>query len=145
MQRLLGSGWGNHIAQRTNRVLELRWTARAVFEPSFPGEMKCGKVAPLSRSICAREYARRHPTIASTLDHWTQLIEEGDFANRVKLRRALPTADQATVKSGRTVTIFDITNHYRLITAVHYNHQLVFILLLLTHNEYDQGHWKKKL
>ena len=31
------------------------------------------------------------------------------------------------------------------ITAIHYNHQLVFILLLLTHNEYDQGHWKKKL
>jgi mRNA interferase HigB len=92
-----------------------------------------------------REYARRHPTIASTLDHWTELIGEGEFGNLVELRRALPTADQVTVKSGRTVTIFNLTNHYRLITAVHYNHQIVFILLLLTHNEYDQGLWKKKL
>lgn len=92
-----------------------------------------------------REYARRHPTIASTLDHWTELIDEGEFGNLVEVRRALPTADQVTVTSGRTVTIFNLTNHYRLITAIHYNHQLVFILLLLRHNEYDQGHWKKKL
>jgi mRNA interferase HigB len=92
-----------------------------------------------------REYARLHPTIARTLDHWTALILEGEFANRVALRRVLPTADQLTVKSGRTVTIFNITNHYRLITAIHYNHQVVFILLLLTHNEYDRAHWKKNL
>ena len=43
------------------------------------------------------------------------------------------------------MTIFNITNHYRLITAIHYNHQLMFILLLLTPNEYDQGNWKKHL
>jgi len=92
-----------------------------------------------------REYARRHPTIATTLNHWTQLITDGDFANLVELRRALPTADQVKVASGRTVTVFNITNHYRLITAIHYNHQLVFILLLLTHTEYDHGHWKKNL
>jgi mRNA interferase HigB len=47
--------------------------------------------------------------------------------------------------TGKSATIFNITNHYRLITAIHYNHQVVFILLLLTHNEYDQAHWKKNL
>lgn len=92
-----------------------------------------------------REYAERHPTIATTLAHWTVLILSGKFANLVELRRVLPSADQVTVKSGRTVTVFNITNHYRLITAVHYNHQLVFIILLLTHNEYDRDHWKKNL
>lgn len=61
------------------------------------------------------------------------------------LRRLLPSADQVAVASGRTVTIFNIKNHYRLITAIHYNHQIVYILLLLTRNEYDQGHWKKHL
>ncbi len=40
---------------------------------------------------------------------------------------------------------FNITNHYRLIAAIHYNHQIAYILLLLTHNEYDQGRWKKNL
>jgi mRNA interferase HigB len=92
-----------------------------------------------------REYAERHPTIASTLGHWTELMLAGEFGNLVELRRALPTADQVAVKSRRTVTIFNITNHYRLITAIHYSHQMVYILRLLTHNEYDQGHWKKNL
>lgn len=92
-----------------------------------------------------REYAQRHPTIATTLDHWTELMLESEFANLVELRRVLPIADQVTVKSGRTVTIFNITNHYRLIAAIHYNHQIAYILLLLTHNEYDQGRWKKNL
>jgi mRNA interferase HigB len=92
-----------------------------------------------------RDYAKRHPTASPTLDHWTELMLRGQFANLIELRRLLPTADQVTVKSGRTVTIFDIKNHFRLVTAIHYNRQLVFVLLLLTHAEYDQGHWKKHL
>lgn len=92
-----------------------------------------------------RDYARLHPTTATALAHWTELMLRGHFANLVELRRLLPMADQVTVKSGRTVTIFNIKNHSRLITAIHYNHQLVFVLLLLTHNEYTQGRWKNHL
>ena len=92
-----------------------------------------------------RDYAKLHSTTATTLDHWSELIRRGHFGSLAELRRVLPTADQVAVKSGRTVTIFNIKNHYRLITAIHYNHQLVFILRLLTHAEYDQGHWKRHL
>ena len=92
-----------------------------------------------------REYAKLHPTTAVTLDHWTELMRRGRFRNLVDIRRLLPSADQVTVASGRTVTIFNIKQHFRLITAIHYNHQLVFALLLLTHAEYDQAHWKKHL
>ena len=91
------------------------------------------------------DYAARHPTIAPTLGHWTELMLAGEFANLVELRRVLPTADQARVESGKTVTIFNIKNHYRLITAIHYNHQIIYILLLLTHSDYDAGHWKENL
>ena len=92
-----------------------------------------------------QDYAARHPTVAPTLAHWTELIRRSRCASLVALRRLLPSADQVAVASGRTVTIFNIKNHYRLITAIHYNHQIVYILLLLTHNEYDQDHWKKYL
>ena len=34
---------------------------------------------------------------------------------------------------------------FRLITAMHYNHQILYVLLLLTHGEYDKNHWKKNL
>ena len=91
------------------------------------------------------DYAARHPTTATTLAHWTELMLRGEFANLVELRRVLPTADQVRVGSGRGVTIFNIKNHYRLITAIHYNHPIVYILLLLTHSDYDAGHWKENL
>ena len=74
------------------------------------------------------EFAARHPTSASTLEHWTELMLAGEFDNLVELRRVLPSADQVRVESGRNVTIFNIKNHYRLITAIHYNHQIVYVL-----------------
>ena len=92
-----------------------------------------------------QDYAARHPTIAPTLGHWTTLIRDQDFSDFVALRRTFPSADQVAVASGNPVTIFNIKNHYRLITAIHYNRRSVFILLLLTHNEYDRDHWKKNL
>jgi mRNA interferase HigB len=92
-----------------------------------------------------REYATLHPKIAATLEHWEVLIRKGQFTNLVEIRKVLPTADQAKVRSGKTVTICNIKNHFRLITAIHYNHQIVFILLILTHSDYDKPHWKKNL
>jgi mRNA interferase HigB len=92
-----------------------------------------------------RDYATLHPTVATTLDHWEELIRRGRFDTLVDLRKILPSADQVKVASGKMVTIFNIKNHYRLITAIHYNHQILFVLLLLTHREYDKAHWKKNL
>jgi mRNA interferase HigB len=92
-----------------------------------------------------RTYATLHPTTATTLEHWEELILRSHFANLVGLRKALPSADQLVVGSGRTVTIFNIKNHFRLITAIHYNHQIVYILRLLPHTDYEQPHWKETL
>ena len=92
-----------------------------------------------------RDYAALHPTTAPTLGHWMTLMQGQDFADFVALRRVFQSADQVVVASGNPVTIFNIKNHYRLITAIHYNRRAVFILLLLTHNEYDRDHWKKHL
>jgi mRNA interferase HigB len=92
-----------------------------------------------------RNYAKLHPTTATTLEHWEELIHRGHFVNLIDLRKVLPSADQVVVKSGRTVTIFNIKNHYRLITAIHYNHRIVYILLFLSHTDYEKPHWKTTL
>ena len=34
---------------------------------------------------------------------------------------------------------------YRLIAAVHYNTQIVYTLMILTHRDYDRGAWKDQL
>lgn len=92
-----------------------------------------------------REYAAEHPTCLPTLEHWQEIMEAEDFADIVAVRQKLPHADLAKVKSGRIVTIFNIKNHFRLITAIHYDCARVFILRLLSHAEYDKNHWKNDL
>lgn len=92
-----------------------------------------------------QDYAKQHPTTATTVRLRVELMKGHDFHNFIALRRVFPSADQIIVASGNPVTIFDIRNHYRLITAVHYNRCAVFILLLLTHSAYDKEHWKMTL
>jgi len=65
------------------------------------------------------------------------------------VRATFPHADAVTVASGRSVVVFNIAgNKYRLITAIHYNRQLIFTLMVLTHSNtarisgrtyYDEG------
>ncbi|MSU72563.1 MAG: type II toxin-antitoxin system HigB family toxin [Opitutus sp.] len=100
------------------------------------------RLVPLKR---LQEYAVRQPTAAPTLGHWATLMRRHDFDSFAALRRVIPSADQITVASGNPVTIFNIKNHYRLITAIHYNRRAIFILLLLTHHPYDQARWKEHL
>jgi mRNA interferase HigB len=41
-------------------------------------------------------------------------------------------------------TVFNIAgNKYRLIARINYRAQLVFVLYILTHSEYDLGNWKQ--
>ena len=62
------------------------------------------------------------------------------------VRATFPHADPVTVKSGRTVVVFNIAgNRYRLITAIHYNRGLIFTLMVLTHAEYGKDEWKDVL
>ena len=67
------------------------------------------------------------------------------FRDFVELRRVLPSADLVTVASGRAVIIFNIKDRYRLITAIHFNRKIVFVLRLMTHSEYDKELWKRIL
>jgi mRNA interferase HigB len=61
------------------------------------------------------------------------------FSNFVHLREGFPQADQV----GK-FTVFNIGgNKVRLIAAVHYNRNKVYIRHVLTHHEYDAGKWKQ--
>jgi mRNA interferase HigB len=91
-------------------------------------------------------FASEHPTAAAGLTHWETIARAAEWKNLVQTRASFPHADQVTVKSGRTVTVFNIKKkNYRLITAIHYNTHKVFILLFLTHANYDKDNWKDTL
>lgn len=86
-----------------------------------------------------------YPKARAPLEHWHRVTRAAKWQNFVHTRQSFRHADQTTVKSGRTVTVFNITNDFRLITAIHYNRQEVFTLRFLTHAGYDKGTWKNTL
>lgn len=80
------------------------------------------------------------------LTAWYKTVCEASWDNIDDVRNTYRTADPVQVKSKRTVTVFNIKgNAYRLITAIHYNTQTIYILKVLTHKEYDKERWKVQL
>ncbi|MCC6972496.1 MAG: type II toxin-antitoxin system HigB family toxin [Anaerolineae bacterium] len=84
-------------------------------------------------------FAAAHPDSGSGLQHWYKIMKAGAFSNFAELRGVFPSADQV----GK-LTVFNISgNKVRLITAIHYNRQRVYIRAVLTHSEYDEEKWKE--
>lgn len=85
------------------------------------------------------EFAERHPETTSALAHWYREMKRRNFASFAELRTSFPAADQV----GK-LTVFNIGgNKARLIAALHYNRQRVYIRAVLTHQEYNEGKWKE--
>ena len=85
------------------------------------------------------EFAENHPEIKSALAHWYQTAKRGKFSNFAHLRETFTSADQV----GK-LTVFNIGgNRVRLIAAIHYNRQKIYIRAVLTHSEYDEERWKE--
>jgi mRNA interferase HigB len=92
------------------------------------------------------EFQNAYPTAASGLRRWMELVETHNWSSIVELRRVLPTADAVMVASGRTATVFNISgNAFRLVTAIHYNRRIVYVLAFMTHAVYSKDKWKETL
>jgi mRNA interferase HigB len=60
--------------------------------------------------------------------------------NLAELRALFPSADLVD-----QWIVFNVGgNHYRVITAIHFNRGKVYIRHVLTHAEYDRGRWKQE-
>jgi mRNA interferase HigB len=84
------------------------------------------------------EFVEKHPDAKSALEHWYRLMKSEQFRSFAELRAIFPGADQV----GK-LTVFNIGRKVRLIAAIHYNRQKVYIRAVLTHDEYDKGKWKE--
>jgi mRNA interferase HigB len=84
------------------------------------------------------EFAEKHPDTLNALALWYRRMKSGNFHSFTHLRETFPSADAV----GK-LTVFNIAgNKVRLIAALHYNRQKVYIRAVLTHPEYDTGAWK---
>ena len=99
----------------------------------------------IKRSTLAA-YGQRNPQAESGLLSWHRLTRKARWTCFQDVRTTFPHAGALTVAGGRSVVVFNIAgNKYRLITAIHYNRQSVFILMVLTHSQYSKNKWKDVL
>jgi mRNA interferase HigB len=93
-----------------------------------------------------RAFERQHPGAAAALERWLDLTRAAHWHTLLDVRRSCRSTDEVRVASGRTVVIFNIGgNAYRLITAIHYNRQIVYVLRFMTHADYSKDRWKDEL
>lgn len=96
--------------------------------------------------IFLKKTATQFPEAAEWLNAFQRAARTARWKNIVDLRRPYPHADAVTVKSGRAVIVLNVAgNKYRLLTAVHFNRQIIYILRFMTHAEYSKDHWKNEL
>lgn len=85
-----------------------------------------------------REFAVSHTDAEGRLQAWRRMIEAGVFRNFAELRAVFAGADKVGDK-----IVFNIGgNKYRLVAAVLFSTQQVFVKAVLTHADYDKGDWK---
>ena len=84
------------------------------------------------------EFEKNNRNASTSLDAWYRIVKNTEIANFSELRGVFPTVDKVG-----NLTVFNIGgNKIRLIAAVHYNTQCIFIRHVLTHKEYDKQKWK---
>ena len=85
-----------------------------------------------------REFAQVHPDAEGPLQAWRRLIEHSSFASFAELRTTFASVDKVGERH-----VFNIGgNKYRLIAAIAYGPQVVWVKAVLTHAQYDLGAWK---
>jgi mRNA interferase HigB len=85
-----------------------------------------------------REYAEKHADIRDVLDNWYKVASGAAWGNLIEVQEIFPKAEAVG-----GFTVFNIKgNNYRLIVAIDYEQQLIYVKYILTHAEYDKEQWK---
>lgn len=78
------------------------------------------------------------------LREWFKTTLKATWSSLRDVRQTYPQADGVKTKNSGTLTVFNIGgNKYRLVARVRYDHELVNVRSVLTHEEYDEGKWKE--
>ena len=85
-----------------------------------------------------RDFSAIHPAAEGPLQNFRQLIELGSYSSFADLKATFRAVDKVGERF-----VFNIgSNKYRLIAAIAFAPQLLWVKAVLTHAEYDKGDWK---
>ena len=86
-----------------------------------------------------REFSSIHRDAEASLRAWYRTAKRSNWGSLAEVKQVYPSADLV----GR-YTVFNIRgNSYRLIARIVYRTRTLFIVAVLTHDEYDLGKWKE--
>jgi mRNA interferase HigB len=93
-----------------------------------------------------KDFWAGHREAEAALKQWYKIVtKEAKWTCFADVRKTFNTADTYS-KDDKTYTIFNAGgNKYRIITAINYKIQIVFIGMVLTHAEYSKNKWKDLL
>ena len=78
---------------------------------------------------------------------WFTRVNGGTFRNLEELKSSFPTVDLIPIRRRglrRELYVFNIGgNKYRLVAAIHFNVQRIYVRNVLTHSDYDLEGWKR--
>ncbi len=90
-----------------------------------------------------REFANKHADAATALRAWFKLARRGNFRNLAELKRTFASVDMIALDR-RDFYVFNIGgNKFRLVAAIHFNTQRLFVRYILTHADYNTERWKR--
>lgn len=80
-----------------------------------------------------RDFSARHPESHNPLQAWRRIIERSSPRSFADLKQLWNSTDKAG-----SFYVFNIGgNKYRVITAVHFDRQMLYVRHVFTHREYD--------
>ncbi len=86
-----------------------------------------------------REFFSTHRDVENSLTAWYKTTKKANWQSFAELKLVYPSADLV----GR-YTVFNIGgNKNRLIARIVYRSQTIFVVRIMTHEEYDLGKWKE--
>jgi len=82
------------------------------------------------------DFSTIHPAAHVPLQAWRKIVESRMFASFADIKTSFNATDKVD-----DYYVFDIGgNKYRIVTAIHFDYQKLYIRHVLTHKEYDK--WK---
>ena len=87
----------------------------------------------------AQRFSRGDKAATNALQAWITVVRASTWKNFSQIRT---TCGRSADKVG-TLTVFNVGgNKYRVIARVDFEFQLVHIVAVLDHQQYDRGRWK---
>lgn len=80
------------------------------------------------------DFSLLHARAAESLQAWKKIVESRSFSSFAELKAMFNTVDKVGM-----FYVFDIGgNKYRIVSAIHFDQQKLFIRHVFTHREYDK-------